>query len=153
MGWGFCRVATFLSACAVVSAAGTTTFENTVAPVLTKTCTPCHSEALASGGLNIAPFAQAASLTKSRDGWDIILRKIRSGEMPPKGIPRPAQMDAVIQYLQDEFAKADRNIKPEPGRDTARCLNRIEYNNPIRDVLAGEFPAEQSFPTDDLGNG
>ena len=97
MGWGFCRVALFLAVCAALSAAGTPTFENTVAPVLTRTCTPCHNDNLASGGLNIAPFTQAASLTTSRDGWDIILRKIRAGEMPPKGIPRPAQMDAVIR--------------------------------------------------------
>src|SRR5664279_2957294 len=153
MGWGFCRVALFLSVCAVLSAAGPPTFENTVAPVLTRTCTPCHNDNLASGGLNIAPFTQAASLTTSRDGWDIILRKIRAGEMPPKGIPRPAQMDAVIQYLGDEFEKADRNLKPDPGRVTARRLNRSEYSNTIRDLLAVEFYSEQNFPTDDLGNG
>ena len=153
MDWGFRNVALFLSVCAALAAADTPTFEKTVAPVLTRTCTPCHNEALASGGVNIAPFTQAASLTGSRDGWDIILRKIRSGEMPPKGVPRPAQMDAVIQYLQDEFARADRNLKPDPGRVTARRLNRSEYSNTIRDLLAVEFRAEQSFPTDDLGNG
>jgi hypothetical protein len=153
MDWGFRNVALFLSVCAALAAADTPTFEKTVAPVLARTCTPCHNEALASGGVNIAPFTQAASLTGSRDGWDIILRKIRSGEMPPKGVPRPAQMDAVIQYLQDEFARADRNIKPDPGRVTARRLNRSEYSNTIRDLLAVEFRAEQSFPTDDLGNG
>ncbi len=153
MGWGSCRVALFLSVCAALSAAGTPTFETTVAPVLTKTCAPCHNEALASGGMNIAQFTQPESLAKSRDGWDIILRKIRAGEMPPKGMPRPAQMDAVIQYLLDEFARADRNLKPDPGRVTARRLNRSEYSNTIRDLLAIEFRAEQSFPTDDLGNG
>jgi hypothetical protein len=62
-------------------------------------------------------------------------------------------MDAVIQYLQDEFARADRNLKPDPGRVTARRLNRSEYSNTIRDLLAVDFRAEQSFPTDDLGNG
>ena len=153
MGWGFRNVALFLSVCAALPAADTPTFEKTVALVLTRTCTPCHNQTLASGGVNIAPFTQAASLTTSRDGWDIILRKIRSGEMPPKGIPRPAQLDAVIQYLGDEFAKADRNLKPDPGRVTARRLNRAEYSNTIRDLLAVEFRAEQSFPTDDLGNG
>src|ERR1017187_10143431 len=147
------NAALFLSVCAALAAADTPTFEKTVAGVLTRTCTPCHNETLASGGVDIAPFTQAASLTRSRDRWDIILRKIRSGEMPPKGVPRPAQMDAVIQYLQDEFARADRNIKPDPGRVTARRLNRSEYSNTIRGLLAVEFRAEQSFPTDDLGNG
>src|ERR1035441_3944431 len=153
MGWGFCRGALFLFVSTALSAADTPTFEKTVAPVLTRTCTPCHNDNLASGGLNIAQFTQAASLTKSRDGWEIILRKIRAGEMPPKGIPRPSQMDAVLRYLQDEFARADRNLKPDPGRVTARRLNRGEYSNTIRDLLAVDFRAEQSFPTDDLGNG
>ena len=68
-------------------------------------------------------------------------------------MPRPAQMDSVIQYLQDEFEKADRSLKPDPGRVTARRLNRAEYSNTIRDLLGVEFHAEQNFPTDDLGNG
>ena len=146
MGWGPHAVTLFLSVCAVLPAADLPTFEKTVAPVLTKSCSPCHNESLASGGMNIAQFTQAASLTKSRDGWDIILRKIRAGEMPPKGIPRPAQMDSVIQYLQDEFEKADRSLKPDPGRVTARRLNRAEYSNTIRDLLGVEFHAEQNFP-------
>jgi mono/diheme cytochrome c family protein len=153
MGWGPRTVTLILSVCAVLPAADLPTFEKTVAPVLTKSCSPCHNDNLASGGMNISQFTQAASLTKSRDGWDIILRKIRAGEMPPKGMPRPAQMDSVIQYLQDEFEKADRSLKPDPGRVTARRLNRAEYSNTIRDLLGVEFHAEQNFPTDDLGNG
>src|SRR5258707_12071147 len=116
MDWGFRIVALLMSACGALLAADTATFEKTSPLVLTKSCSPCHNENLASGGMNIAQFTQAASLTKSRDGWDIILRKIRAGEMPPKGMPRPEQMDTVIQYLQDEFEKADRSLKPDPGR-------------------------------------
>jgi Protein of unknown function (DUF1592)/Protein of unknown function (DUF1588)/Protein of unknown function (DUF1587)/Protein of unknown function (DUF1585)/Protein of unknown function (DUF1595) len=133
--------------------ADTPTFEKTVAPALLKTCAPCHNESFASGGVNIAPFTQAASLVQNREGWDIILRKVRGGEMPPKGVPRPPQMDTVVQYLTEEFEKADRNLKPDPGRVTARRLNRSEYSNTIRDLLAVDFHAEKSFPTDDLGNG
>ena len=150
---GIRHVAVFLFAGAAMQAADTSTFEKTVAPTLTKTCTPCHNDSLASGGMNISQFTQAASLTKSREGWDIILRKIKTGEMPPKGMPRPPEMDTVIQYLTDEFEKADRDLKPDPGRVTARRLNRAEYTNTIRDLLGVEFKAEHSFPTDDLGNG
>jgi hypothetical protein len=134
-------------------AADSPTFETTVAPVLTKTCTPCHNENLASGDMIIDAFTRPASLTANRDGWEIILQKLRSGEMPPKGVPRPAQLDAVIQFVQGEFEKADAHIKPDPGRVTARRLNRAEYTNTIRDLLDVEFRAEKSFPTDDLGNG
>ena len=137
----------------VMLAADAPTFEKTVQPVLTSTCSPCHNEQLASGGLNIAAFAKPGSIVESREGWERILAKLRAGEMPPKGVPRPPELDAVIQYLQGEFDKADRNVKPDPGHVTARRLNRSEYSNTIRDLLAVDFHAEKSFPTDDLGNG
>jgi hypothetical protein len=129
------------------------TFEKTVQPVLGKTCAPCHSEQLASGGLNIVGFTKASSLASDRDGWARILAKLRSGEMPPPGVPRPKELDSAIQYVEGELDKADRNTRPDPGRVTARRLNRAEYTNTIRDLLAVDFRAEKSFPTDDLGNG
>jgi hypothetical protein len=145
-----CRCALLLAATSVCFAQ---TFENTVQPVLTKTCAPCHNEQVASGGLNIAGFTKASSLTTDRAGWDRIFDKLKAGEMPPAGVKRPADMDKVVAFLQSEFDKADRNLKPDPGRVTARRLNRAEYSNTIRDLLAVDFRAEKSFPTDDLGNG
>src|SRR5437764_3759756 len=65
-------------------------FQKDVVPVLAKTCSPCHNSQMASGGLNVANFQKRGSLTENRDAWDVIARKIRSGEMPPAGIPRPA---------------------------------------------------------------
>src|SRR5215831_5842215 len=148
------RIAVYALAGAVLMrAADLSTFEKTVAPVLTSTCKGCHNESLASGSLDIVPFTKAGSLTENREGWEVILRKVRAGEMPPKGIPRPAALDSAVQFLQSEFEKADKNTKPDPGRVTARRLNRAEYSNSIRDLLGVEFRAEKSFPTDDLGNG
>jgi hypothetical protein len=129
------------------------TFEKTVQPVLTKTCSPCHNEKMASGGLNITGFTKASSLASDRDGWSRIVAKLKAGEMPPKGIPRPKELDAAVEFVQAEIDKADRNTRPDPGRVTARRLNRAEYTNTIRDLLAVDFRAEKSFPTDDLGNG
>jgi len=142
-----------LSAAASAFAADLPSFDKTVAPVLKNTCSPCHNPTLSSGGVNLAPFSNPASLTENREGWEIILRKVRAGEMPPPGIPRPAQLDNVVQYLSAEFEKADRNTKPDPGRVTARRLNRAEYTNTVRDLLAVDFRAQSVFPTDDLGNG
>jgi mono/diheme cytochrome c family protein len=129
-------------------------FEKTVQPVLTNTCAPCHNDRLSSGGLNLAPFSASGSIAENREGWEKILQKIRTGEMPPKGVPRPAaQIDALTKFVQAEFERADRNVKPDPGRVTARRLNRNEYSNTIRDLLAVEFHAEKDFPTDDSGDG
>jgi len=144
-----------LSVCAAgfLQAADPSSFEKTVQPVLTQTCAPCHNEKMASGELNIAAFTKASSLNDNRRDWQRIIDKLKAGEMPPAGVPKPPQLDAVIQYVQGELDKAERNVKPDPGRVTARRLNRAEYTNTIRDLLAVEFRAEKNFPTDDLGNG
>ncbi|MBN9663344.1 MAG: DUF1592 domain-containing protein [Acidobacteria bacterium] len=139
-----------------VAAAGAPapTFEKTVAPVLTKTCSPCHNSQLASGGFDADHFLNHSSISTQRDGWDRILMKLRNGEMPPKGMPKsqPA-IDSLIHYVQGEVDKIDRNAKPDPGRVVAHRLNRTEYANTIRDLLGLEFRAQKDFPTDDSGEG
>src|SRR5947208_15035667 len=75
--------------------AASAAFENAVKPMLSTTCAGCHNDRLSSGGLNIAPFTAPASISENREGWERILQKVRTGEMPPKGIPRlpAAQVD------------------------------------------------------------
>ena len=139
---------------AAAPSSGAAAFEKAVSPVLENTCSLCHNSQLASGGFDAAAFLDPGSLVSQREGWERILEKLRAGEMPPKDIPRSqAEIDALVKYVQGEFAKADRNIKPDPGRVTARRLNRNEYANTIRDLLAVDFRAQKDFPTDDSGNG
>src|ERR1017187_3245157 len=105
-------------------------------------------------GVDPAAFLWLASLANQREVWETILQKLRAGEMPPKGEPRPqAEIDTLVKYVQGEFDKADRNAKPDPGRVTAHRLNRTEYANTIRDLLDVEFRAQKDFPTDDSGEG
>src|SRR6185295_3330572 len=68
-------------------APGDAAFQKNVVPVLAKTCSPCHNSQVASGGLNVANFQKRNSLTENREAWEIIARKVRSGEMPPAGMP------------------------------------------------------------------
>jgi cytochrome c553 len=130
-------------------------FQKAVSPLLSNTCQACHNEQLSSGGLDLTPYLAPASLTQSREGWETILQKLRAGEMPPNGVPRPprTEIDALIGYVSAEFDKADRAVKPDPGRVTARRLNRSEYSNTVRDLLGVNFRAENDFPTDDSSYG
>ena len=145
----------FAQAGLLLAADSATPFDQAVKPVLAANCVACHNDRNASGGLNISPYLAPDSVTEGRDGWEKIIRKIRTGEMPPKGMPRPAapQVEALTKYIEGEFEKADRNLKPDPGRVTARRLNRYEYSNTIRDLLGVDFHAERDFPTDDSGYG
>jgi uncharacterized protein DUF1592/uncharacterized protein DUF1588/uncharacterized protein DUF1587/uncharacterized protein DUF1585/uncharacterized protein DUF1595 len=80
---------------------------------------------------------------------------LRAGEMPPKGLPRPKAEDiaAVTGWIEEQFSVADQNMKPDPGHLTAHRLNRAEYNNTIRDLLAVQFKPAADFPADDSGYG
>ncbi|HTB12784.1 MAG TPA: DUF1592 domain-containing protein [Bryobacteraceae bacterium] len=135
-----------------VDAAG---FDKNVKPILKNTCSGCHNASVMSGGVNLVPYLDPATVAEDRVSWDKILEKIESGEMPPKGIPRPsqAQVSALTNFIHGEFDKADALVKPDPGRVTARRLNRNEYKNTIRDLLAVDFRADKDFPTDDSGYG
>ena len=129
-------------------------FEKTVQPVLANTCSPCHNEKLSSGGLNLGPFSREGSLAEHREGWEKIIQKLSRGEMPPPGVPKPErQIEALMKFVQGEFERADRKVKPDPGRVTARRLNRSEYSNTVRDLLGVEFRADKDFPSDDSGHG
>jgi hypothetical protein len=107
------------------------------------------------GGLNLQAYTDAASVLNDRDKWELVLEKLKTGEMPPKGLPRPkpADVQAVTGWIQGEFDLADSHAKPEPGRVTARRLNRAEYNNTIRDLLAVDIHPADGFPQDDSGYG
>src|SRR5580704_8536668 len=120
----------------VVAAVDTAGFDKNVKPILKNTCSGCHNATVMSGGVNLAPYMDAATVLEDRPSWDKILQKVESGEMPPKGIPRPpqAQMTALTTFIHSEFDKADALVKPDPGRVTARRLNRNEYKNTIRDL-------------------
>ena len=130
-------------------------FEAKVKPILANTCSACHNATVRSGDLNLAPYLDPATLATDRETWERIAAKIGAGEMPPKGIPRPpqTQLTAMVAYLRGYFDKADAAVKPDPGRVVAQRLNRTEYHNTIRDLLAVDYRVERDFPTDDSGYG
>jgi len=118
------------------------------------TCGECHNSTELAGGLDVALYSSPESLTTDPDRWELILAKLKSGEMPPAEVERPeADIKTLVSFLETEFARADASMRPDPGRVTARRLNRAEYTNTIRDLLAIEFRADRNFPTDDSGEG
>ncbi|MCI0391605.1 MAG: DUF1592 domain-containing protein [Acidobacteria bacterium] len=134
---------------------GRSAHEKSIQPFFSENCYTCHNSKLMSGGLNLELLKSAVSITQNRETWERILQKLQSGEMPPKGVPRPneAELKAVIRWIESEFARADRLVKPDPGRVTARRLNRAEYNNTVRDLLGVDLRPANDFPQDDSGYG
>ena len=132
-----------------------TEFDRSVQPFLARTCYMCHNAELKSGGLNLESLQTAFSITQSREIWERVVKKLRAGEMPPKGLPRPnpEELKTVISVIEGEFERADRLARPDPGRVTVRRLNRAEYNNTVRDLLGVDLRPADSFPQDDSGYG
>jgi mono/diheme cytochrome c family protein len=130
-------------------------FEKTVRPFLAAHCYGCHNADIRTGGLNLEGYSSVVSVIQDRQRWEEVAKKIRSGEMPPKGMPRPkeAESHAVVQWIENLFEQVDQQARPEPGRVTARRLNRVEYAHTIRDLLGVDFRATQEFPVDDSGEG
>ncbi|MGH9667341.1 MAG: DUF1592 domain-containing protein, partial [Bryobacteraceae bacterium] len=130
-------------------------FRNVVQPFLAKNCAVCHSAKLKTGGLDVQSFHSAADLQVHRELWENIVRKLSTGEMPPKGLPRPPQTDvkAVTKWVQAEFSRLDKQAPVDPGRVTARRLNRYEYNATIRDLVGVDFHPADDFPADNSGYG
>ncbi|HEY1945597.1 MAG TPA: DUF1592 domain-containing protein, partial [Bryobacteraceae bacterium] len=136
-------------------AAAPTFFTDSVQPFLQKNCSLCHNAKVSSGGLNMQTLAEFDSVTQKREMWELILKRLSAGEMPPKGMPRPPESDvkSITGWLQTEFDRQDRLLKPEAGHVTAHRLNRAEYNNTIRDLLGVDFHPADNFPQDDSGYG
>jgi cytochrome c553 len=140
-----------------ISATGSEGFDATVKPFIRQNCVGCHNAKLTSGGLNLERYlAQpGAEALKDRDQWELVVRKLSAGEMPPKGMPRPSadRIEAVTKWIGSEYEHEDRNAKPDPGRVTAHRLNRYEYNNAVRDLLGVNLRAADEFPVDPYGYG
>lgn len=132
-------------------------FETSVKPFLHEHCVMCHNAKLSSGGLNLDRFLSqtAAAALSDREHWEMVVQKLKAGEMPPKGMPRPPadQITTVTDWVQTEYARLDQAAKPEPGRVTAHRLNRAEYNNTIRDLLHVNLRVADDFPVDPYGYG
>jgi hypothetical protein len=121
---------------------------------LDKYCVTCHNARLKTAGL-VLEGADLGGIGDRADTWEKVLRKVRTGMMPPAGRPRPdaAASAAFSSYL---LAELDRSaaVHPVPGRvDPLRRLNRTEYRNAVRDLLALDIDVADLLPSDDSSSG
>jgi cytochrome c5 len=121
--------------------------------VFDKYCVTCHSQRLKTAGLMLDTL-DVAHPGANIEVWEKVVRKLRTGAMPPPGRPRPdkATVVSVASWLEDEL---DRQAfeHPNPGRPTLHRLNRAEYSNAIRDLLSLEIDAASMLPGDNAAYG
>jgi mono/diheme cytochrome c family protein len=121
--------------------------------VLDRYCVTCHNERTKTSGLAL----DTADITRpgaNGQVWEDVVRKLRARSMPPVGLPRPdeATYNALASWLESELDRAGA-AAPNPGRPVLRRLNRAEYANAVRDLLALDIDVSTLLPPDDSAFG
>ena len=119
-------------------------------------CVTCHNERLETAGLNLdLDGLDVTAIAEHPEVWEKVVRKLRTGTMPPPTRPQPpaAARDALASWLETSL-DAEARSHPNPGRtDTLRRLNRTEYQNAVRDLLALDIDAASLLPPEESGYG
>lgn len=128
--------------------------ETTVSTVVNQYCIGCHNSKVKAGRF-VLDAILTAPVAQHTEEWEKVVRKLRVRHMPPIGMPRPDEKgyEAVIGSLAAQLDAAAA-AHPNPGRtDTFRRLNRTEYQNAIRDLLAVDVDVTSLLPGDEAGYG
>ncbi|HEV8260176.1 MAG TPA: DUF1592 domain-containing protein [Burkholderiales bacterium] len=121
--------------------------------MVSRYCLGCHNEDLKTAGISLQgmPVTEAGA---NANTWEKVFRKVRTGEMPPLGVPKPdaATRTAFVNWLETELDRAAA-AKPNPGAPSIHRLNRAEYSNSVRDLLGLDLDHSSSLPADDASYG
>jgi hypothetical protein len=117
-------------------------------------CLGCHNDRALRGGLSLEG-ASVDGVGSHAELWEKAVRKLRAGAMPPAGSARPddAAYKGLLTRLETELDTLAATA-PNPGRtETFRRLNRTEYRNAVRDLLALDVDVAALLPRDDASFG
>ena len=124
---------------------------------VTQYCATCHNANANSSATATGVILDAVDLTQipaQAEMWEKVVRRLRTGSMPPPGMPRPdaAAYHALVDHLEGALDRAAA-ARPNPGRQPLHRLNRSEYANAIRDLLGLDVDTSTLLPPDDSADG
>jgi hypothetical protein len=122
--------------------------------LLDRYCVTCHNQKLKTAGI-VLDAMDVANVSAGAEVWEKVVRKLHAGLMPPAGRPRPDKpaYDGFVSWLETELDRAAA-ARPNPGRtEPLHRLNRSEYQNAIRDLLALDVDVSSLLPSDDASYG
>src|SRR5262245_475741 len=129
-------------------------FDDQVRPFLVQHCQECHSGDKAKGGLRLDQLGPNFDTRAARERWLAVRNRVQAGEMPPKAKPRPPAKDVetMAAWITGRVdASAAR--RAADGRVVLRRLNRVEYENTVRDLLGVKVDLKELLPLDASANG
>ena len=121
--------------------------------LLDRYCVTCHNERLQTAGLTL-DTVDISQVGAHAEVLEKVVRKLRAGQMPPAGRPRPdaASVDAFASALETALDRESAAL-PNPGRVASRRMNRVEYVNAVEDLLALQVDGAELLPSDMAGFG
>ncbi|MCY2966447.1 MAG: DUF1592 domain-containing protein, partial [Planctomycetota bacterium] len=128
----------------------TVDFAKRVEPLLTKFCHDCHSGEMPEGNFSIADLRPEFGNAKTQRSWELIETRLLAGEMPPRDKPRPSpgESRAITDWIRIQSDHRDQQRQAQEGRVPRRRLNRVEYENTIRDLLGIFVDYKDLLPPD-----
>jgi mono/diheme cytochrome c family protein len=126
-----------------------------VREVLDAYCVSCHNERRLTADLAL-DVLDVANPAAAADRWEAVIRKLRTGTMPPGGSPRPepSEYDLVAGFLEAEIDRVAASEAANPGTtNPVHRLNRLEYNNAVNDLLGLDVDVRALLPGDETADG
>jgi hypothetical protein len=116
-------------------------------------CVTCHNQRAKTGGLALDTLP-LSNIPAGAETWEKVIRRVRGGQMPPAGMPRPSQaaLDALVAHLETSIDKAA-FAAPRLRHSSIHRLNRSEYGNAVRDLFALTVDVSALLPPDEEAYG
>jgi hypothetical protein len=131
-------------------------FASKVRPVLAAHCCECHAKDAKKpkGNFRIDKLPTDFTQADTREAWQLVLKRVKAGEMPPKDKPRLSEKETQVlfDWISTGFKAADARRAAE-GRVVMRRLNRTEYENTVRDLLGVPVELKEMLPLDSSSAG
>src|SRR3954467_2375352 len=121
-------------------------------PTIQNYCFGCHNPAVGAGNLFLSELT-AGSIPTNPEIFEKVVRKLQGRQMPPPGFLQPSQkeIDALIGWLETSLDESGKGHLA--GHVAVQRLNRAEYANAVKDLLAVEIDPSQYLPADIAGEG
>jgi hypothetical protein len=125
-------------------------FSQTIKPFLNTYCMSCHGTATPMAQFDLKPYTNLQSVVSDFGHWSIVLDKLASNSMPPKGLkqPAPEARKAVTDWIQAVRTSEAKKHAGDPGLVLARRLSNAEYNYTVRDLTGVDLKPTREFPVD-----
>ncbi|MEM1225612.1 MAG: DUF1588 domain-containing protein [Planctomycetota bacterium] len=124
-------------------------------PLLETYCLDCHNGDFREADVDLSPLQTRDGIAANPDLAMHAINMIRFGAMPPEDADVPNDQDRrlLADSLDELVYQTTCDLRPQPGKITARRLNRAEYNHAIRDLFGIDLRPADRFPSDEVGGG